>query len=253
MATIRHESPFIRDKASAFVGFKTTIFSVFVVPGGTTIIDFQQHGVPPGSRMLRINYTPNGAKVHPVELHSNDVPLRRGRGNVTLYGRSFDPLVEGLAVAPAEVTVYAVYAEAAAEEHAQAALMSAFVALAVNEFAEMVIPAIMAVEFTCKRLIQDLKQILSLDTINAKDKDILPNFIVQRIAIELGVPILKDEILQKVARLWGQRDEVAHRGYLHQPYDQTNAAPQLAAAVFAFRYCQLLRRKAEAKGWIPLP
>ena len=34
---------------------------------------------------------------------------------------------------------------------------------------------------------------------------------------------MTSEILQKVGRLWGQRDNVAHPGHLHQPYDRTNA------------------------------
>ena len=251
LATISHPVPFIRDRASLFIGCKTKIFSVFVAPGGTTKIDFHEHGVPQGSRILRLNYTPTEAGVHPIELHSNDVPLRRGRGNVFLYGKSPYPPVGGLAQPPVKVTVYAVFAEPAADEYVQAALASAFAALAVDEFVEMVIPASMAVEFTCKRLINDLLTALSLNTSGIKDKELLPDVVVRHIAVVVGVPELTSEILQKVARLWGQRDKVAHRGHLHQPYDRTNAAPQLAAAMFAFRYCQLLRREAEAKGLLP--
>lgn len=243
----------MRDKASLFVGCKTKTFSVLVAPGGTTEINFQDHGVPQGSRILRLNYTPTGVGVHPIELHSNDVPLRRGRGNVFLYGKSPYLPVGGLAEPSVKVTVYAVFAEAAADEYALAALASAFAALAVGEFVEMVIPATMAVEFTCKRLINDLKPALSLDILGIKDKKLLPDVVARHIAVAVGVPELIGEILQKVARLWGQRNNVAHRGHLHQPYDQTNGAPQLAAAVFAFRYCQLLRREAEAKGLLPTP
>jgi len=115
----------------------------------------------------------------------------------------------------------------------------------------MVIPATVAVEFTCKRLITDLKTVLSLDLKGKKDKELLPCVVARHIASAVGVPELRTEILQKVARLWGQRDNVAHQGHLHQPYDRANALPQLAGAVFAFRYCQLLRRKAETTGLLP--
>jgi hypothetical protein len=90
-----------------------------------------------------------------------------------------------------------------------------------------------------------------LNTAGIKDKELLPDIVVRHIATGVCVPELRREILDKVARLWGQRDNVAHRGRLHEPYDGTNAAPQLAAALFAFRYCQLLRRKAEANGLLP--
>jgi hypothetical protein len=252
LKTISHAVPFIRDKASLFIGYQTRLFSVAVAPGGTIEIDFCKHGVPPESRVVRLNYTSTDARVHPIELHSNDVPLRRGRGNVVLYGKPFHTPV-GEAQPAANVSVYVVSAKHAADEYAQGALATAFAALAVNEFVEMVIPAIMAVEFACKRLISDLVTPLSLNSSGIKDKELLRDIVVRQIAVATGVSPLACDILQKVARLWGQRDSVAHRGHLHTPYDQTNAAPQLAAAVFAFRYCQLLRRKAEAKGLLPPP
>jgi hypothetical protein len=251
LATICHSNPFIRDKASLFVGYKTKIFSVFVVPGGTTEINFHDHGVPQGSPILRLNYTSTDAAVHPVELHSNDVPLRRRRGNASVYGKSSNPPVGGVAQPPVKVHVYVVFTGASADEYAQAGLASAFAALAVDELVEMVIPAIMAVEFSCKRLINDLRAALSLNTKGIKDKNLLQDIVARHIAAAVSVPELDSDILEKVARLWGQRDNVAHKGHLYQPYDHTNAEPQLAASVFAFRYCQLLRRKAEEIGLLP--
>lgn len=252
LATMSHPSPFIQDKASLFVGYKTKTFHVLVAPGGTTEIDFRDHGVPIGSSILRLIYTPNGVGVHPIELHSNNVPLRRGNSNVLIYGKPCDPSVGYLAQPSVKISVYVVFAEASADEYTLTALARAFAAMAVDEFVEMVIPATMAVEFTCKRLINDLKQVLQLEIEGSKDKDLLPNVVTPHIATALNVPQLNREILQKIARLWGQRDNVAHRGHLHQPYDRTNAIPQLAAAVFAFRYCQLLRQKAQEKGLLPL-
>jgi len=252
LTTISHQNPFVRDRASLFVGYKAKIFSVVVTPGGTVEIDFHRHGVPQAARILRLNYTSTDVRVHPIELHSNDVPLRRRGGNVFLYGAPLHSSA-GEPAPPVKVEVYAIFADPVADEYAQVGLTTAFAALAIDELVEMVIPAAMAIEFTCKRLIRDLKRVLSLNTDGIKDKELLPNVVVTQIAVAMGIPALTNEILQKVARLWGQRDKVAHQGCLHQPYDRADAAPQLAAAVFAFRYCQLLRRAAEAKGLILLP
>ncbi len=82
---------------------------------------------------------------------------------------------------------------------------------------------------------------------NVKDKDLL-NDVVPSITRAVNIPNLPDEIIQKMRRLWGQRDNAAHTGHLHQPYTRESAGLQLAAAVFVFRHLVLLRRQATEKG-----
>jgi len=116
LATISHSHWFIRDMASSFVGYKTKNFSVLLAPGGTTEVNFQEHGVPEGSRIIRLIYTPNGPGLHPIELHSNEVPLRRGRGKFFLFGKSPYAPADALNQRPIKVSVYVVFTEIAADE-----------------------------------------------------------------------------------------------------------------------------------------
>lgn len=246
LATLSHPVPFLHDFVAHFVGYRTTIFSVDLAPGGTAPVSFESHGVPPGSRILRLNYTANGP-VHPVELHSNEVLFRRTRNVVILYGKPAP--ADASELKAVQVSVYVTYAEPTADEPVMIALANAFAALSAGELVDMVIPATMAVEFTCKRIIKELRDPLRLNTAGIKDKKLLSS-IVPQIAGHLDMPTLSAVVTSKVMRLWGQRDSVAHSGRLHEPYSRANAVPQLVAAILAFRYICLLRERAKERGLI---
>ncbi len=249
LTTLNHPVPFLHDTAASFVGFKTVVFKVALAPSQRVQLKFSEYGVPDGSRLIRVNYTPTGVGVLPVELHGNDALVRRGRNEVWLYGVPHDnSLCDQLK--PVTVQVYVAFADPSdINGQAEDGLARAFVALSQNEFVDMVIPAVMAVEFTCKRLLTDLKSHLGTVDERVKDKDLLCQ--VVPIAADLvDLPPLVDEICAKVNRLWGQRDAVAHTGHLYLPYERNAAAIQLAAALFTFRYLTLLRQKAVEKGLI---
>lgn len=249
LATINHPVPFLHDTAALFVGFKTAIFKVALAPLQQLRVKFTEFGVPDGSRLIRVNYTPAGSGVFPVELHGNEALIRHGRDEVWLYGVPHGnlPLEQSEAV---EIQVYVAFADPSdIDGQAEDGLARAFVALRQNEFVDMVIPAVMAVEFTCKRLLNDLKTHLGTLDERIKDKDLLHR-IIPTVAKLVGVPPLADDICGKVSRLWGQRDSVAHTGRMYLPYDRSAASTQLAAAIFAFRYLTLLRQIAVEKGLI---
>jgi len=251
LATINHPNPFLYDKAAFFVGFKTVLFQVALAPGQTVQLNFAEHGVPLGSRLIRLNYTPQGQGIQPVELHGNESLVRRGRDRVVLYGRPWT--AEAALADPVLISVAVTFAEPnEVNEQAEDALGRAFSALAQNEFIDMVVPATMAVEFTCKRLLADFAGTIGTSPDGIKDKDLLTEE-VPKIAAAVGVPPLSSEVCERVGRLWGQRDAVAHTGRLHQPYARENAGTQLAAAVFAFRYLVMLRRLGSGADSRPHP
>lgn len=254
VATINHPVSFLHDTAAFFVGFKTAVFNFFLSPGQITELNFGNYGVAPGSRLIRLNYTPQGKGVLPVELHGNDAIIRRARDQVNIYGLPMtgaDAFAgDCAAMAPVLVAVTATFAEPNdVNEQAEDALGRAFLALKQNEFIEMVIPATMAVEFTCKRLIKDFEDAIGAPQDGVKDKDLLTTE-VPKIAAAVGALPLSAEICGKVQRLWGQRDAVAHSGRLYQPYTRENAGIQMASAVFAFRYMAMLRRFGVEQGLV---
>ena len=254
LATLNHPVPFMHDVAAIIVGYKSVFFKFELSSGETIELNLTQHGIPAGSRLIRLNFTPAGTGLFPVELHGNEALFRRGGDRIILYGRPFPQNHEhGLDTPnPHRITiqVMATFAEPhGLTEQAEGALSRAFVALSQHELIDMVIPATMAVEFTCKRLINDVRSIVGSSAKRVKDRDLL-NKAVPAISTAIGVPRLNTEICSRVVRLWGQRDAVAHTGQLHQPYPRETAAEQLAAAVFAFRYLMLLRAVGTSKGLI---
>ncbi|WP_129212094.1 hypothetical protein [Crenobacter cavernae] len=257
LATLNHPVPFLFDTASILVGYKSVFFDIELVAGEVLDLKMSDYGVPTGSRLIRRNYTPQGLGVFPVELHGNEALVQRGGDQIILYGRPFPPDHAQKISSPSPVKttigVMVTFAEQNdVDEQAKDALGRAFLALSQNELADMVIPAIVAIEFACKRLINDTKSIIGSLSDGVKDKDILSE-VVPHISAAFDVPPLDTDICKKVARLWGQRDNVSHTGRLHQPYLKENAATQLAAAVFAFRYLMLLRLVGESKEIILRP
>lgn len=254
LCTLNHPVPFLHDAAAYFVGFKSAYFQVRLAKGQVLDLRLEDYGVPAGSRLIRLNYTPTGIGVQPVELHGNEALVRRGRDQIALYGRPYDPQnmpafgdSEGSSIAVQVCVTFASPDDRI--EHAEDALSKAFVALDQNEFVDMVIPAAMAVEFSCKTLCTDFKDAVCLNLRGIQDKDLLTQ-VVPVIATAVGMNQLSSEICLKVGRLWGQRDSVAHTGRLHQPYARENAVMQLAAAVFTFRYLALLRRLGLEQGLV---
>ena len=247
-ATINHAVPFLHDAAALFVGCKTAIFTIDLSPNEVNKVSFLAHGIPGTSQILRLNYTPQGP-IHPVEIQGNDWSFRRGRDIVWLSAvpNALGAQQSPPSAYPVKVGVYVTFSDATDEQHSEKELSRAFAALAANEFLDMVIPATIAIEFSCKKLISDLRSKLALVDEKISDKDLLPS-VVPIIAKAVNMPNLPDEITQKMRRLWGQRDKAAHTGHLHQPYTRASAGLHLAAAVFAFRYLVLLRRKATELG-----
>ena len=253
IATINHPVPFLHDSISSLIGFKSVFFQIALAPSQTTVLKLAEHGVPVGSRLIRRNYTPMGTSVMPVELHGNDVLVRRRQDEIVLYGRPFDPASPAGTNelnSPAQISVNITYAEPRQpDEYALDALGRAFSALMLNELEDMVIPATVGVELTCKRLLTDFSAVIGTSGAGVKDKDLLTQ-VVPLIASAVGVAPLEAEVCHKISRLWGQRDLMAHKGHLHAPYLRENAGAQLVAAIFAFRYLTLLRDRGVRKGII---
>ena len=244
LATIHHPVPFLRDFAAAFVGFKTAIFKVKIAPRQRVEVDFCKLGVPSGARLIRVNYTPEGTTLFPVELHGNDALVKNARDVVWLYGVPSGVLpVDQLD--PINVTVYVTFFDSTNPAlQTVDGLSKAFVALNQNELVDMVIPAVMAVEFRCKSLLHKSHPIAD-QFVNISDKDLLTKPI-KNLALSVGFPELNAEVVDKIKRLWGQRDKVAHEGRLHLPYDQQAASVHLAAAVFTVRYLDQLEKAVMA-------
>src|ERR1019366_6938099 len=73
------------------LGATTTVFSFKLRNNDNKDLIFKEYGIPEGSRVLSINYTPSGEGLgcFPIELHGNTPYRGLPRDHVLIFGRSY--------------------------------------------------------------------------------------------------------------------------------------------------------------------
>lgn len=250
--------PFVHDFVSGLFNCKTSTFIVDLHKNGITEISFNDHGVPKNSRIVRLNYTPQGAGIRAVELHSNNISFSNRRNKAYIYGIPTKipndyPKRDISDTIP--LAVYVTYTNLPTSNHDEKnnitdeALATAYACFENDDFIGMILPATIAIEFSCKKLIRDVKKNLELEDEGVKDKDLLQNLIF-KISEKLNVKLLNNDIITYMNRLWGQRDNLAHTGKIYEPYKRENAMPQIISAFLIYRYIKILRIQCSTHGFI---
>ena len=67
------------------LGLPSKIFTIELVKNERKHIDFRDFGIPEGSRIVFLNYTPSGG-LFPVQLHGNEPREALPQNEVVLYG-----------------------------------------------------------------------------------------------------------------------------------------------------------------------
>ncbi|WP_429956148.1 hypothetical protein ACQW08_04830 [Gluconobacter japonicus] len=234
-------SHFFLNKIPIFIaGYEEAFFKFRIEENSIIQIRFEDYGIPTNSRIININYTSGGPSfIQPIEIHGNNVPLRR-RGNVVnLYGVPIVNSEEEITETYSDINVSVIYSPVDVDDIARDSLMRAFYWLLSDEFPEMILSSVVSLEISFKRLCKKFH----IDLNNVKDKDILKK-INQEIALPLNIPPLNEEIVHTIRRLWGSRDNIAHKGILIDGYSRESAQKQISSAFFGFKYCEFLEKKA---------
>lgn len=244
--TARHniEENFMYFEAFAFIGAKSTWFTLILQPGVRKIFKFSDHGVPAASKVLYVNYTPGGS-LFPAELHGN-VPTRRFfTDEVALYPV---PATDQPAV-DTELNVMVCWVPSTIADDSWQSLVDAFEAYATDRYAAMVVPANVAVESALSRL---LTHYLERFSSKKRVEDFLDaaatyshqlNVVLPLVASLNAIPKLPDHVRGALNRLRGLRNELAHEGVITGAYDKRAGAELLCGALFGFHYVRYVESR----------
>jgi len=241
------ENNFMYNKAFAFVGARETWFTLILKTGERKVYRFSENGIPAGSKVLYVNYTPQGPGSFPAEIHGN-VPTRRFFSDqVALYPV---PLGGQESVDETEVSVFVSWVPSTSADDSWQSLVDAFEDYSHERYSSMVVPANVAVESALSRLLNSyLQRFVSkkkrvedfLDMAATYSHQL--NVLLPMIASLNGIPDLPDPIRGALNSLRGLRNDLAHDGVTGSPLNTSIAAELLCGALFGFHYVRYVANR----------
>lgn len=224
------------------VGVRQTFGQIELIPGITKELVFSECGIPKGSRILYLNYTPMGSPgVFPVELHGTTPSRTVPQEMVRLWPRELqkDPSKTQVSVLIAWVP----------EEHASGGwkhLVEAFDAVSDGRYSEAIIPANVAVESHLYGLLLD---VFAQSTSLGQARQLLRsayyhqlNSLLPHLTSVANAPPLRNEIVDGLNELLQLRNQLAHQGRLTQDDLAASKSIELVcAALFGHRYIEFVR------------
>jgi predicted Zn finger-like uncharacterized protein len=231
------EDNFMLNMAFAFIGARETVFVVRMKPDERLIFRFSDHGVPAGSKLLHVNYTPNGPGLFPGELCGN-LPMRRiMRDEVVIFPIPFP----GEAPKETPLAVLVSWVPASSADDSLQSLVDAFEAYAADRFPAMVVPANVAVESEMSRVVagyierfasaKRVSNLLKVATYWHQLHALMP-----MMAAVSGIRNMPDPVRKALDDLIELRNQLAHSGTLEKELDKPAAATLLCGALFGFHY-----------------
>jgi hypothetical protein len=237
---------FMGNQALSFIGAQTAVFTLTLRPGQRTSYRFSEHGVPEGSKVLYVNYTPNGtvgSTLFPLEWHGNVPTVRFRSDEVILFPM---PVTDGGVPVETIVSVMATWIPHSGGDESWQNLFDAFEAFIATQYASVIVPANVAVESSLFRLLTKFldnfvgkKKIEDFLT-NAATYSYQLNVLVPILAELKGLPRLPDHVVGDLNRLRSRRNKLAHEGITETPISRTEASELLCAALFGFHYTRYL-------------
>ena len=225
------------------VGVRQSVGQITLVPGSVTELTFSECGVPPGSRILYLNYTPLGpSRTIPIELHGNTPPRRVPQNSVQLYPYTHS----GQTPTETQVWVMIAWVPESKESAAWNHLVDAFDAVRDDRYSEAIIPANVAVEAS---LYGVLIEALGRSTSPGQAKMLLGaatyyhqlNGLLPHLAAVVGAPPLRGEIVDGLNRLLELLNQLAHQGRLQRgDLAAADVIELICSALFGFRYMQFV-------------
>lgn len=273
----------IRDNHMGFealqiVGALARVASIPLPPGEIVYIDFEGLGLPADARLLEFGFT--GMAVLPFELVMHRLDRHRIPRRVAVYGvppeqstelaaatevkgedesntekQEEGPNTETAAPLSPGVNVLFSYAPQAASADAVAwdNLVTAYKAYTAENYTDIIIPANVAVESRLGRLLTNM---LAGAAGREKIKNFLQdaatyshqiNVLLPALLMRTNIPRMPDHLQGLLNRLRGMRNDLAHKGHT-LGLDRAAAADVVCAALFAFRYLEMVEAEVNALG-----
>ena len=237
---------FMLNQAFSVLEANTKIIEIYLKQGTRTCINFLDNGIPKESRILYINYTPQGGNLYPLEIHGN-VPHRRIlTEEIWLYPASSS---NNQTTSETKVNVMISWIENSEDEIEFINIVDAFEAYSNNQYLDSVVPANVAVESALAKL---LNTFISNYVSNKHTDNFLKdaatysyqlNVVLPLIVKLKNLPVLPDNIRGNLNNLRDYRNQIAHTGKTKDVLTKENIADALCAALFGLKYISYIHDK----------
>lgn len=235
--------------AFAPIGAQSTAFKVKLKLGERAHFKFSDHGIPVDASILYVNSTPEGNEggfLFPLDAHHGNVTTtyRFMKDEVTVF-----PLPFGNVKPDKEYTasVFVTWIPKTADDESWANLVNAFVAYANDQYEAAIVPANIAMESALSKFLDGY---LSRFAGKERVENFLDNAATYSHQLNVMIPLLTslvqltklpDDIRGLLNRLRDYRNQMVHSGKLDKLLSKDDVADVLCAALFGFRYIQLLQ------------
>lgn len=247
---ILDEGPF---RLFILLNAESTAFSFRLRQNELTTVDIVQQGVPEEAIILDLNLTPIGGSegvLHPTLISGNS-PLAHWPPT---FGKELHlaPVPFGDYPAESEVNALITWLKPIQEDMpAWVSLVDAFKHFRFGRFADVVLPAQIAVETKLQRVLQI---VMAAGASSSRDrKNFLQSIsywhklsvLLADICARSNLPFISPQIKGGLNILRKRRNEMAHRGRLESAFGQNEAADALTAAFFVFRFLDVVLEYAK--------
>ncbi len=219
--------------------------------GEVFTLDLEKIGIPKESKILQINYTPNGLGLFPTEIHGN-TPIRHNIPNViNLYGRAFNQSKEENEEVPVSVQIN--WARKTVENEIWDNLIDAVEAFTVKNYNGCVIPSNVSVESALNNLMTEyFYKYAAKDRVreflnNGATYSYQLNILLSVVADNSGFPKLPDDIRGNLNKLRDLRNSLAHSGRTEKQIDKKTISELICSAAFGLSYLNLLQNHLRSK------
>lgn len=241
------EENFFLNDIFTFVDAKTTIITTTLkpAPNSTTTINFAEHGIPNGSRILQINYTSGLGGLFPVEWHGNTPSRLTPKNSVTLYAAHIG---DG-AASDTQLNIMITWIESGSLEDASIkSLADAFQEYSIEDFGACIVPANTAIEFDAMQYIETALEEVSTKN-NIKEffrggVSYVPSLkiIIPLLAKTKNFPMMPEQLLTPLLKLATLRNQIAHTGKTKEFLSKEQVAKCLTSVILGKWYLRELRK-----------
>lgn len=239
---------FFFDDVFSYVGAKTSAGLFTLKSGQSTIINFEDYGIPKGARIVSINYTPMSSSENltiPLEVHGNMPPRLTPKESVTLWPANISG-AEG----ETKCSIRLTWLEPGSlEDMSVLSLVNAFEEYSAGDLIASIVPANTSIEFdimqTVKTILEDIASKANIKEYFQSGVSYVPvlKIMVPILAKLKGIPAMPEEMQASLVRLAALRNQIAHTGKPKNPLDRKEVAKCLAAVIIGKWYVNFLRNK----------
>jgi hypothetical protein len=234
---LKQKAHLFRNRGAVFIGGRETHFTFQLPPNQTAEVDLGKFGVPEDAKIIYIACTPRRGAGFPLEGRGNQLLPHRTNHKLVFFGRPLPlPDLEVKNEGRHDVYMSVTYIPKTVDQVPFENMATSFEYFLSDNFDRMVLPSAVALEYAIDRLTTELLGSVDLPNTLNPTKRISLEVIIPLYCRLYNMPRLDARIVGLVVKLWKLIDDLARKGILKQPLQQTDSAHLLAAAMFCLNY-----------------